>query len=86
MKKKLNFRISDELLSQVKEYMKKHNCTKSKALINLLEAGLEKNNIALDIEEIKNLINKLNSRNNFNRILLSSIKSDLRKEMRRNYE
>lgn len=74
---RIHFRIDDELLSKIEEYMKNNNCTKTKALISLLEVGLEKTNIALDIEEMKKLYNKLNSRNNFNRTLLEQLYSDL---------
>ena len=81
MKNKISFRISDELLSRVEKYMKNHNCNKTRALINLIEVGLEKTNIALDIEEMKKLLNELNSRNNFNRILLEQLYSNLGKEL-----
>lgn len=74
---RIHFRIDDELLSKIEEYMKNNNCTKTKALISLLEVGLEKTNASLDIQELKKLYNKLNSRNNFNRILLEQLYSDL---------
>lgn len=74
---RIHFRIDDELLSKIEEYMKNNNCTKTKALISLLEVGLEKTNTSLDIQEMKKLMNKLNSRNNFNRILLEQLYSDL---------
>ena len=38
---RIHFRMDDELLSQVEEYMKENKCTKTKALISLIKAGLE---------------------------------------------
>ena len=74
---RIHFRMGDELLSRVEEYMGENKFTKTKALISLIEAGLEVKSKGDPIKEVKQLINKLNSRNNFNRILLEQLYSDL---------
>lgn len=78
---RIHFRMDDELLLQVEEYMKNHKCTKTKALINLIEAGLEAKRDEKLLNSIYTLLQKLNLRTNYNRTLLEQLCSDLGKEI-----
>ena len=78
---RIHFRIDDELLSQIEEYMKNNNCTKTKAILNLIELGLEANKEEKLLNSIYTLLQKLNLRINYNRILLEQLYLDLGKEI-----
>ena len=74
---RIHFRMGDELLSQVEEYMKKHNFNRTQAVISLIKASLNNQKEELAYKKIMILLDKLNSRNNFNRTLLEQLYSDL---------